>query len=648
MRFKVLLLLVVGFICSSVPTKAQDTTNNHTQLRSLVNLLDYIGKDYPNAVKNGKVISSSEFQEMTEFSNQIKDLHQRISKQLDNKKFVSLSNSVDQLKKAVANRASRDKIAHISSGIQEKILALNLITITPSSWPDLQHGKEVFGQACQSCHGRSGFGDGPAAEALDPSPANFHDSTIAAELSPLQAYNTIRLGIQGTAMRAFNELSDKEAWDVAFYINQLNYDKRISTDQGQKIKEGLQDTLSLRRLATWKNKQWMAYFEKKNIDKAAGISVVRSMNASDRPQRRNTLTNAIELLNAAQQAYKASNHAQAQTLALNAYLNGVEPMENQIKASSPSLVTQIENDMIDVRSAIKQKKSTDMLNKKIEKATLSIQQAQTLLNNQDYSFWFTFMMAASILLREGLEAVLIILVIISVLKSMGAERSLKFVHGGWLTALMLGIISWFFAESLIQMSSLQREMMEGIGSLIAVGMLLYIGFWLHNKTHASQWTKFVKEKISRLVDEKNQWGLAFLAFVVVFREAFESVIFLSSVSIKSTTVGDSGILAGAASALALVFIFAVLIVKFSKRLPIRSVFQYSSFIMALLAVVLAGKGVHDFQEAGYVAIHSLPTLPNLPLLGLYPTLFTIVAQIFIVGFIVLLWQYSNRLAVAKK
>jgi len=646
MKSKILLLLFVGFICSGGQVKAQNT-NSHKELRSLINLLDYIGKDYPNAVKDGNIVSTSEYQEMLDFSNQIKKLHAQISKDLGNKEFKSLTDSIGQLKKAVEKKASNEVIASRASGIQQRILKLNLITITPSSWPDLQHGKQIFANACQSCHGKSGLGDGSLAKDLNPPPSNFHDSTLAANLSPLQAYNTIKLGIQGTGMQAFNELSDKEAWDVAFYINSLRYDTNISTGKERKIKHTLQDTLELRNLATWKNKQWMAFFDKRNIDKAAGLSVLRSMNESDRPTKENKLARAITLLNSATEAYKGNQKDKAQTLALNAYLHGVEPMENQIKASNPSLVPEIENKMIEVRSAIKQSKSLQTLNQKVEAATLSIQQAQSLLNNQDYSFWFTFMMAGSILLREGLEAVLIILVIISVLKSMGANRSLKFVHGGWIIALFLGIISWFFAESLIQMSSLQREMMEGIGSLIAVGMLLYIGFWLHNKTHASQWTKFVKEKITRLVDEKNQWGLAFLAFVVVFREAFESVIFLSSISIKSTAVGDSGILAGSVSALLLVFLLAFVIIKFSKRLPIQSVFKYSAFIMALLAVILAGKGIHEFQEAGYLSIYSLSHLPDLPILGLYPTLFTIIAQAIIAMSIVALWQYSKRLAVSQ-
>ncbi|MGD8748496.1 MAG: FTR1 family protein [Balneolaceae bacterium] len=644
MRLKFLLLLMVGIICSGNPATGQDTASN-TQLRTLVNLLDYIGKDYPNAVRDGKIISKNEFREMTEFSSQIKSLHHQVSQKINNKKLTSLDSSVERLSEAVAHKASADQIARLSSDIQQQILALNLIEISPSSWPDPQHGKDIFGQSCQSCHGKNGFGDGPLAKQLDPVPANFHDSKLAAKLSPLQAYNTIRLGIEGTGMRAFRELSDKEAWDVAFYINQLNYSEQVSSAKAQNIRKELEDTLSLRRLATWKNERWQAYFRKKNIAPEAGLSVLRSLNKSDRPRQKNTLAHAIELLQMSKEAYSNGQREQAQTLALNAYLHGIEPMENQIKASNPSLVPELENKMIDVRSVIKQQKSPDVLEQKIEVASMAIQQAQNLLDNQDYSFWFTFMMAASILLREGLEAVLIILVIISVLKSMGADRSLKFVHTGWLSALVLGIISWIFAETVIQMGSLQREMMEGIGSLIAVGMLLYIGFWLHNKTHAAQWTKFVKEKIGRLVDEKNQWGLALLAFVVVFREAFESVIFLSSISIKSSTAGDSGILAGAVSALVLVFVMAILIIRFSKRLPVKTVFRYSAFIMAVLAVILVGKGIHEFQEAGYLGIYSLPTLPNVPLLGLYPTLFTLTAQIMIAGFIVILWQYSKRLAV---
>lgn len=646
MRFKVLFLLFTGLLLFSSPIKAQDSVSSQ-KVRTLVNLLDYIGKDYPNAVKNGDVISETEYKEMMEFSNRIIDLQQELKPEIENTSFNSLDEPINDLSKSVVQKASKDSIAQISSRIQQRILALNLIEITPASWPDLEHGKQLFTQSCKSCHGAEGLGNGPLAKNLAPSPSNFHNDTLASNLSPLQAYNTIRLGIEGTGMRPFHELSDQEVWDIAFYVNSLNYAEDVSKEKAKEIKKAVKDTATLRNLTTWKNSQWLSFLDKNDINKKAGISVIRSMDIPHEDMNKSPLAHAISLLKSAGEAYKSNDKDKARQLALNAYLHGVEPVESRIKASDPQLVTELENKMIDTRSAIKGDEAPEQVQQKIQQATLSIERAQELLSNQDYSFWFTFTMALSILLREGVEAVLIIMVIISVLNSMDAHRSLKYVHGGWLMALGLGIISWFFTKTLIQMSSYQREIMEGIGSLIAVGMLIYIGFWLHNKTHASQWTKFVKEKITRLVDENNRWGLAFLAFVVVFREAFESVIFLSSISIKSTTGGNSGIMLGSMSAMGIVLIFAAVAIRFSKRLPIRSLFKYSSFIMSFLAVVLVGKGIHEFQEAGYIGIHSLPSLPDLPLLGLYPTIFTILAQILIAVFIAALWQYSKRLAVAR-
>lgn len=647
MKGKALLLFFV-MVCNIYQVQAQDSLF-HKNMRMIVNLLDYVSKDYPNAVKDGEIISASEYQEMEEFCQQIKQLHQKLSIRVNKPKFKALDAPINRLSEAITQKASEDTVAVLASHIQQQILAGKLIKVTPSFWPNLEHGQQIFVSACKSCHGKAGFGDGPLAKGLDPQPTNFHDSSLAAKLSPLQAYNTIRLGIDGTAMRPFNELSDKEAWDVAFYINHLNYQTTIGAKQKKQIKKTLKDSLSLKKLTTWKNEQWMTFFKKHHIDQQSGLAVVRSMDQAEHgANNKDYLAEAINMLNKASNAYETDRQDRALSLALNAYVHGVEPVESQIKASNLSLVTELENKLMDIRSAIKQGKSSEVVQQKIQSAILSIKNAQNLVTNQNYTFWVTFMMAASILLREGLEAVLIIMVIISVLKSMGAERSLTFVHAGWLLALGLGIASWFFTETLLQMSSFQREVMEGTGSLIAVGMMLYIGFWLHNKTHASQWTTFVKEKITRLVDENNRWGLATLAFIVVFREAFESVIFLSSVTLKSSPSGDLGILWGVSSALLAVIVMAFVVIRFSARIPIRFLFKYSSFVMAVLAMVLVGKGVHEFQEAGYITIHSLPMLPRIPWLGLYPTLFTILAQLAIAACIWGLRQYSKHLAIAQK
>lgn len=641
------LLLIFANVHARSPVHRSSRSQRNKDLRTLINLLDYIGKDYSNAVENGNVINAAEYREMSEFSRQVADVFGRLNRQIDKPGFSRLDQKINDLQKAIQNKARAQSISSLSSDIRQKILALDLITITPPGWPDLKKGANIFATHCQSCHGKNGFGDGPLAKELTPPPSDFHDSTLASQLSPLQAYNTIRLGIAGTGMRPFHEISDQQAWDVAFYVNALRYQDTVSQTREKRIAKALKDTANLKTLATLPNKKWITYLKEQGLEVSGGMSVLRSMDQGVFGKEKDYLDHAITLLNQAHNAYKNGDPERANTLALNAYLDGVEPVETQIKANNPSLVYRIENQMIEVRSSIKEGVTASALQEKIHASVLSIRKAQNILKQEHNSFWFTYFMSGSILLREGLEAFLIILVILGVLNSVNATESVKYVHGGWMVALLIGIASWFFAESLLSMSSLQRELMEGIGALIAVGLLLYIGFWLHDKTHASQWKQFVEGKIHGLVDQNNRWGLAVLSFIVVFREAFESVIFLSSISIKSGS-GNSGILFGSTSAILAIIILGVILIKFSTKLPIRSLFKYSSIVMAVLAFILVGKGMHEFQEAGYLGISSLPLHLDLPTLGLYPTLQTIMAQFLITGIIVGLWMYSNHRADLKE
>ncbi len=654
MRPKIILFLFIGLVLFSNSLQAanDEQQSQKKQLQVLINLLDYMGKDYPNAVKAGKIINQEEYREMKEFSRRALEVFRNVELEVDRSSFSQLSPMFKELQQRIGEKKKPETISKLTSNIRQKILEMNLIEVTPPHWPNLEHGAEVFASHCQSCHGTDGFGDGPLAENLTPAPSNFHDSTLAAELSPLQAYNTIRLGIDGTGMRAFGELSEQEAWDVAFYINSLNYVKEVPSDKQQRIVEAVKDTASLETLTTIPNKKWYTWLQNRDFDPSQAMVVLRSMDPSleqaTRPDKKQSLAHATELLKQSAEAYRQGESGRAGTLALNAYLEGVEPVEAQIKATNPALVSRIENQMISVRSTIKEGKPEEALKEKVEAASASIREAQDIVGRQGYSFWFSAVAAGSILLREGLEAFLVIMVILGVLKSVDAQQSVRYIHGGWLLAVIAGVISWFFADALIGMSSLSRELMEGIGSLVAVVLLIYIGFWLHNRTHASQWTRFIKEKIHRLADENNHWGLAFLSFVVVFREAFESVIFLSSISIKTDSTGKSGILLGTITAGAVVLAVGILLMKVSRKVPVRSLFKYSSFALSILALILVGKGIHEFQEAGYLGIISLSTSIDFPLLGLYPTLQTLAAQLITLVAILGLWQYSNRLAAANE
>lgn len=176
-----------------------------------------------------------------------------------------------------------------------------------------------------------------------------------------------------------------------FYINSLNYETQVPDSVSAAIKKALADTASLRKVSLYTNQQWKTLFRSQNIDAAQGMAVVRGLTGDPSSTSSNSsLAKALTLLEKSQQAYLNKNYSQARRYALDAYLDGVEPEESQVRASNPELVKQVETEMLGVRSAIQNRVDEQELATKIQSASLAIQQAQNLLNNTEYSFWVNF------------------------------------------------------------------------------------------------------------------------------------------------------------------------------------------------------------------------------------------------------------------
>lgn len=272
----------------------------------------------------------------------------------------------------------------------------------------------------------------------------------------------------------------------------------------------------------------------------------------------------------------------------------------------------------------------------------------TVLAEQTHSFWFSFLIASSILLREGLESVLIIVIILTVLKSLKAKEAIKWMHFGWLTALVIGLASWFLTGWLISFGEKNREIMEGFGSVIASILLVYLGFWLHRKTETKKWKLFIQGRITQMINNKKMFGLAFISFIVVFREAFESIIFLSTLQMQVDPDSKNGVWLGALAAIVVVIIVAHLFLKFSTAIPFKKLFQYSSISILIFAIVLSGQGIHAFQESGWISETSIPFNFKSSILGIYPTMETYMAQFIILLFAILMWRYVNKIPTSKK
>ncbi len=636
--FSIILLL----ICRSFSIFSQESSQERN-VRTFINLLDYIGSDYHNAVLKGDVINTDEFAEMNEFAAKAVLLFENISQTHKISNSAVLNNNLLTLKKMVADKSDKDSIFVLSNLIKSEILKLKLIRISPPKWPDITKGKIVFQQNCTSCHGNKGDGNGETIKNLNPKPSNFLDENLMNSISPLQIYNTMRLGITGTAMPSFNLLSDAEVWDAAFYVSSLHYKNKqnLSDKELLEFYKKVTEFASLEETATMPDKLLRNKFPSGESEKyLAGLRLYRNQDGDNV-----SIDLAISFLDKTLSYYEKKDYGNAGDMALQSYLQGIEPFEKQLQSIDSKLNHDLESIMFKLRSDINGKKPLAVIQEDISRAKTLINNASTQLGNNQYTFWFAFLMAATIILREGIEAFLIIITILGVLKSINADKARIWVHGGWITALVTGLISMFAINLIISFGAQSRELIEGIGSVIAVILLLYIGFWLHSKTAAKKWKEFIEKKIIKLVDGKNMIGLAIVSFVVVFREAFESAIFLSAVNIDVSPEGKTGMYTGAAISLVFVLILARIGLIYASKLPIRQLFKYSAVIMVVLSVVIAGKGIRAFQESGFSSVTNLPGWEyfDISILGIFPTFETIAAQLTVTILAVILWNYSKRI-----
>jgi high-affinity iron transporter len=310
--------------------------------------------------------------------------------------------------------------------------------------------------------------------------------------------------------------------------------------------------------------------------------------------------------------------------------------QNEFAASDRTLMERIEDLMGEYRAAVQGGETGDALSDRVQVLDGLLDDAQAALSPDAASGLSTFLGAATILLREGLEALLIVVAMIAFLRKAERTEVMPYVHAGWVGVLVAGFLTWVVATWVIGAS---RELTEGFGSVFAAVVLLSVGIWMHGKAQADQWQRYIREKVSKALSGGSAWFLLALAFIVVYREAFETILFYAAL----WSQGNGGaILAGALSACAALAVIAWAMLRYSRRLPIGKFFTYSSWLMAVLTVVLAGKGISALQEADIVNIAPLRSVPRISLVGLFPAVQTVAAQILMIAALAIGFAFNRR------
>jgi high-affinity iron transporter len=609
----------------------------------LVHTLNYMGTDYPNGVAKGKVVNKEEYEEMLGFcTSALKYYHEDLSlwTPADTLKIGSLIYHLDSLIHALAPVES---VAVAANAAKAEVIRASNLTVSPTKYPNLLNGKAVYAATCAKCHGNTGFGDGKDGIKLDPRPRNFHEEPRMSLMSPFSIYNTVRCGVQGTGMKSHPELSDEEVWDVAFYVLTFRYEANNDKGYTDQIYTNKFPAITLEQTATLSDKDLTATYHAGKGD----LAVLRFHQADD--AKGQFIDAALKYIDESMVASREGNYDEAERLSTLAYLEGIEPIEKQLRSTDPALMSRLEEQMGNTRKAISSHQSLPQLNDSLKESKRLIIEAGKSISTTTMSPLLAILMSISILLREGLEAFLVIMVILGIVNASGLNSPKKYINAGWIAAILTGVVMWVIGGQIIQAHMAQVELMEGIIAFVAVAMLLYIGFWLHGKSEVSKWKAYVTDKVKNVSGSNSYIGLFALSFFVVFREVFESVLFLSAINIESGGKQEKAIILGAVIALTIVIGMAWVLLKFSAKLPIPKLFKISSIVMGALAAILAGKGVHSFQETGHSSIHGISFLPRLEffeLLGVFPTVETLVAQLLILGIVIYVMKYVNRVKTA--
>ena len=627
-------MLVAAIGCAAVgPGHAQAATDSP---RLLVHLLSYLASDYPGSVSDGKVIDPTEYREQVEFAHAALAMSRELP---DTQGQTDITSGIGTLTELIERKASPAEVSTLALQVTRRVIQVAGVTEAPDRWPSLVHGRELYQRSCVSCHGERGAGDGPAGKLLDPRPADFSSAGVGSDITPFRAFNAIRMGVPGTPMAASPTLSDQDVWDLAFYVTSLHVGP---AEPGSAVSA---DALVL--AATQSDRQLMASLPGSEEEKRSRIAALRLHSEPETPIRArdggsaSSLSLARSHLTQAAEAYAARDFAGARHAALLAYLEGIEPVEPRLQATDARFVAELEGAMSAVRSAVERGSDAD-LRASLSDADRLISEAERRLEEHPSSPWVTFALTAGILLREGFEAVLILIALLAVVRASDAKTAARWIHAGWLAALAVGFVSWFFSGWLVAFSGARRETLEAVTALLAVAVLLYIGFWLHSRTEISRWTLFIEVRVKAALQGSRLWGLATISFMAVFREAFETVLFLRAISLEGGSSQTTAMGAGVAVSLLSILGLSWGLLRYSARVPIRRIFTLSSLLMAALAVILTGKGLHALQETGGLSATPTRWHWTWDLVGVYATWETILAQFMILALVYVLWMAGNR------
>ena len=341
----------------------------------------------------------------------------------------------------------------------------------------------------------------------------------------------------------------------------------------------------------------------------------------------------VELL----QKYKEGENDEAFMAARSAYLDSYENIEVPLRPINPDYTLDMEIKFAELRNLIQQHQPYPRVEAKVVEIRSGLDESERLVTGTGtLAPSLAFSTSFSIIFREGLESALIIGAILTYLEASRNSHYKKHVYLGIVIAIIATVITWFFAQFVIDITGASKELIEAIAGILAVAVLFWVSFWILNKVETKKWIEFVKAKVWQATTTGSVMVFAMLSFFTVYREGFETVLFYQAMFSFAKNM-EIFVFLGLVLGLAVIISVVFIIRKLGKKLPLRVLFGLTMAIGAYMSIAFIGNAIREFQEIGYISTtHLFGIIPRLEInlatmTGIHPTLETTIAQILLLS-----------------
>lgn len=335
-----------------------------------------------------------------------------------------------------------------------------------------------------------------------------------------------------------------------------------------------------------------------------------------------TLKDGIDLLKKALNQFQAGQDSEA-AATMKEFITIWPTIEGSVSTTNPSLYTKVESESPVIMVKGKDSEYQEKLSSLIAE-----------LSQIDTSASYNAFDAMLILLREGVEALLIVMALVTTLKAAKMRKGLKWVYGGAFAGIVASLLIAYILQIAFPAvtSGTNREIIEGAVGIFAVIMMILIGIWLHSKSSVKKWNAFMESQMQTVTKTGSFLSMFALSFLAVFREGAETILFYVGILPR---ISSFDFVLGISLALLVLIVIAFVMNKASQFFLPHKVFFILTWMIYALAFKMTGVSIHALQLTNMIPNHLISGIPSIDILGIYPSLEGLAGQALFILVVIL-------------